>query len=132
LPWMTLALVSAAVYTCLTRGSMLDLLGEDYIRTARAKGLAERRVVYRHALRSALTPLVSQFGTDVGTLIKGAILVEWIVGMPGLGYTAVVSIQEQDLLVIIGIVIVAATMVVVANICVDVLHAVLDPRARMR
>jgi peptide/nickel transport system permease protein len=132
LPWITLALVSAAVYTRLTRGSMLDVLGEDYIRTARAKGLAERRVVYRHALRSALTPVVSQFGIDVGTVIGGAILVETVFGMPGLGYTAVVSIEQQDLPVIIGIVIVAAAMVVAANISVDVLYAVLDPRVRLR
>lgn len=131
LPWLTLALVSAAVYTRLTRGSMLDVLGEDYIRTARAKGLTERRVIYRHALRSALTPVVSQFGIDVGTLLGGAILVEWTFGMPGIGYTAVVAIQQQDLPIIIGIVIVAAAAVVVANIVVDVMYAVLDPRVRL-
>jgi peptide/nickel transport system permease protein len=131
LPWMTLALVSAAVYTRLTRGSMLDVLGEDYIRTARSKGLTERRVIYRHALRSGLTPVVSQFGIDVGTLLGGAILVEWTFGMPGIGYTAVVAIQQQDLPVIIGIVIIAAAAVVAANIVVDVMYAVLDPRVRL-
>ena len=132
LPWMTLALVSAAVYTRLTRGSMLDVMREDYIRTARAKGLTERRIIYRHALRSALTPVVSQFGIDVGTLLGGAILTEWTFGMPGLGWTAVSAIEQQDLPVIIGIVILAAAAVVVANIVVDVLYAVLDPRVRMR
>jgi peptide/nickel transport system permease protein len=131
LPWITLAMVSAAVYTRLTRGSMLDVMREDYIRTARSKGLSERRVIYRHGLRSALTPIVSQFGIDVGTLLGGAILTEWTFGMPGLGYTAVVAIEQQDLPVIIGIVIVAAAAVVVANIAVDVVYALLDPRVRL-
>jgi peptide/nickel transport system permease protein len=131
LPWITLALISAAAYTRLTRGSMLDVLGEDYIRTARSKGLSERRVTYRHALRAALTPVVSQFGIDLGTLLGGAVLTETVFGMPGLGYTAVHAIEEQDLPVIIGIVIVAATAIVAANIVVDVLYAVLDPRVRL-
>ena len=119
LPWVTLALISAAAYTRLTRGSMLDVLGEDYIRTARAKGLTERRVTYRHALRAALTPVVSQFGIDLGTLLGGAVLTETVFGMPGLGYTAVHAIENQDLPVIIGIVIIAATAIVIANIIVD-------------
>lgn len=131
LPWFTLALVSAAVYTRLTRGSMLDVLGEDYIRTARSKGLTERRVVYRHGLRSALTPVVSQFGIDVGTLVGGAIITETVFGLPGLGYTSVNAIEQQDLPVIIGVVIVATAAVVVANIVVDILYAVLDPRVRL-
>lgn len=131
LPWTALALVSAAVYTRLVRGSMLDVMGEDYIRTARAKGLTERRVIYRHSLRSALNPVVSQFGIDVGTLLGGAILTEVTFGMPGVGYVAVAAIEQQDLPVIIGIVIVAAAAVVVANIGVDVLYAVLDPRVRL-
>ncbi len=131
LPWFTLALVSAAVYTRLTRGSMLEVLGEDYIRTARSKGLTERRVVYRHGLRSALTPVVSQFGIDVGTLVGGAIITETVFGLPGLGYTSVSAIEQQDLPVIIGVVIVATAAVVVANIIVDALYAVLDPRVRL-
>jgi peptide/nickel transport system permease protein len=131
LPWITLALISAAAYARLTRGSMLDVLGEDYIRTARAKGLKESRVTYRHALRAALTPVVSQFGIDVGTLLGGAVLTETVFGMPGLGYTAVHAIQAQDLPVIIGIVIVGATAIVAANIVVDILYAVLDPRVRL-
>src|ERR1019366_6339932 len=96
LPWVTLALVSAAAYTRLTRGSLLDVLGEDYIRTARSKGLSERRVIYRHGLRSALTPVVSQFGVDVGVLLGGAVLTESVFGMPGLGYTAVAAINQED------------------------------------
>ncbi len=123
LPWFTLALVSAATYTRLTRGSMLDVLGEDYVRTARAKGMSERRVIFRHALRAALTPVVTQFGIDVGTLLGGA--------LPGLGYTSVQAIGQQDLPVIIGVVIVAAAAVVIANIVVDALYAVVDPRVRL-
>jgi peptide/nickel transport system permease protein len=131
LPWITLALVSAAVYTRLTRGAMLDVMGEDYIRTARSKGLSERRVIFRHALRAALTPVVTQFGIDVGVLLGGAIITEQVFGLPGLGYTAVQAIVQSDLPVIIGVVLVAATAVVVANIVVDALYAVLDPRVRL-
>ena len=131
LPWFTLALVSAATYTRLTRGSMLDVMGEDYIRTARAKGLSERRVIFRHSLRAALTPIVTQFGLDVGILLGGAIITEYVFGMPGMGFTAVQAITQQDLPVIIGVVIVAATAVVVANIVVDAFYAVLDPRVRL-
>jgi peptide/nickel transport system permease protein len=131
LPWITLALVSAAAYTRLTRGAMLDVLNEDYVRTARSKGLSENRVIYRHALRSALTPVVSQFGIDLGVLAGGAVVTETVFGMPGLGFTAVHAIQNQDLPVIIGIVIVASASVVVANILVDVFYAVLDPRVRL-
>ena len=131
LPWITLALISAATYLRLTRSSMLEVLAEDYIRTARSKGLLERRVIYRHALRSALTPVVSQFGIDLGTLLGGAIVTEVVFGLPGLGYTAVNSIENQDLPVIIGIVIIATAAVIVANIVVDIFYAVLDPRVRL-
>ena len=131
LPWITLALVSAATYTRLTRGSLLEVMGEDYIRTARAKGLAERRVIFRHGLRSALTPVASQFGIDVGTLVGGAVVTETVFGMPGLGYTAVNAIANGDLPVIIGIVIIASAAVVVANILVDIVYAILDPRVRL-
>jgi len=132
LPWLTLALVSAATYSRLTRTSMLEVLGEDYVRTARAKGISERRVVYRHALRSALTPVVTQLGIDVGALLGGAIITENVFGLPGLGQLAVQSITTQDLPVIVGIVLVAAFFVVAANIVVDLLYAVLDPRVRRR
>ncbi|HEU5034799.1 MAG TPA: ABC transporter permease [Mycobacteriales bacterium] len=131
LPWFTLAAVTAAAYTRLTRGSMLDVLGEDYIRTARAKGLPERRVVFRHALRAALTPVVTQFGIDLGTLVGGAIVTEKLFGLPGLGFTAINAIEGQDLPVILGITMLAATAIVVANLLVDVLYAVLDPRVRL-
>ncbi|MBV9293006.1 MAG: ABC transporter permease [Frankiales bacterium] len=131
LPWFSLAAVTAAAYTRLTRGSMLDVLGEDYIRTARAKGLSERRVVFRHALRAALTPIVTQFGIDFGTLVGGAIITETVFSLPGLGYTAVNAITLGDLPVILGITILATAAIVVANIVVDVLYAVLDPRVRL-
>ncbi len=131
LPWITLALVSAATYTRLARGSMLDVLGEDYIRTARAKGLSERRVIFRHALRAALTPVVTQFGIDIGVLLGGVVITETVFGMPGLGFTAVRAINQEDLPIIIGIVIVASAAVVAANIVVDALYAVLDPRVRV-
>jgi peptide/nickel transport system permease protein len=130
LPWLTVALVSAATYSRLTRGSLLEVLGEDYVRTARSKGLSERRVIYRHALRSALTPVVTQLGIDVGALLGGAIITEEVFGLPGLGQMAVQSVTTQDLPVIVGIVLVAAFFVVLANIVVDLCYAVLDPRVR--
>lgn len=131
LPWFTLALVSAATYTRLTRASMLDVLGEDYIRTARSKGMGEGRLLLRHALRAALTPVVSQFGIDVGTLLGGVVVTETVFSLPGLGKTAIDAINQQDLPVIIGIVLFASAAVVVANVVVDVLYAVLDPRVRL-
>jgi peptide/nickel transport system permease protein len=131
LPWLTIALVYAALYSRLTRGSMLDVLGEDYIRTARAKGLRERRVVYRHGLRSAITPVVTQFGIDLGTLLGGVIIVENIFGLQGLGALAVQSVTQHDLPVIIGTVVLAAAFIVAANIAVDIVYAILDPRVRV-
>jgi peptide/nickel transport system permease protein len=131
LPWFTIALVTAALYSRLTRGSMLDVLGEDYIRTARAKGLSERRVVYRHGLRSAITPVVTQFGIDLGTLLGGVIIVENIFGLPGLGQLAVQSVTTHDLPVIIGTVVLASAFIVTANILVDICYAILDPRVRV-
>jgi peptide/nickel transport system permease protein len=131
LPWLTLALISAAAYTRLSRTSMLEVLGEDYIRTARSKGLSERRIILRHALRSALTPVVTQFGIDFATVLGGAILTETVWGLPGLGRESVQAIENQDLPVIIGIVIVAAAAIILANIIVDMIYAVLDPRVRL-
>jgi peptide/nickel transport system permease protein len=131
LPWTTLALVTATTYERLTRGALLDVLGEDYIRTARAKGLSERRVVYRHGLRSALTPVVTQFGIDIGSLLGGAIVVENVFGLPGLGALAVSSVTNEDLPVIIGLVMLASAFIVIANIFVDVVYAGLDPRVRV-
>lgn len=130
LPWFAVALTTAATYTRLTRAGMLEVLGEDYVRTARAKGVGEGRVTYRHALRAALTSVVTQLGIDIGVLLGGAVVTENIFGLPGLGQLAVQSVTQQDLPVIIGIVMLAATFVVVVNFLVDVLYAVLDPRVR--
>jgi peptide/nickel transport system permease protein len=118
LPWITLAAV-------------LDTLGEDYIRTARAKGLSERRVIFRHAVRAALTPVVSQLGVDVGQLLGGVIVVESVFGLGGIGEVSVQAIDTDNLPVIIGFVIIAAIFVVAANIIVDLVYALLDPRVRI-
>jgi len=131
LPWFTLALVMAATYTRLTRASMLEVLGEDYVRTARSKGIRESRVVTRHALRSAMTPVVTQFGIDVGALVGGVVVTETVFSLPGLGKTVIDAINQQYLPVIIGIVLFASFAVVVSNIIVDMFYAVLDPRVRL-
>jgi peptide/nickel transport system permease protein len=131
LPWITLAIVQAAVYTRLSRGSLLDTLGEDYIRTARAKGISERRVLYRHAVRSAMTPVVSQLGIDIGALLGGVIVVEQVFGLQGLGQQTVTAITQGDGQLVIGFVILAALFVVIANLIVDLSYAILDPRVRV-
>ena len=131
LPWISLAVVQAAIYTRLMRGQLLTTLGEDYIRTARAKGLSERRVIFRHGVRAALTPVVSQLGIDIGQLLGGVVVIEVVFGLQGLGQVAVAAIYQDDLPVIIGFVLVAAAFVVVANIVVDLVYAVLDPRVRI-
>jgi peptide/nickel transport system permease protein len=131
LPWISLAVVQAAVYTRLMRGQLLTTLGEDYIRTARAKGLSERRVIFRHGVRAALTPVVSQLGVDIGQLLGGVVVIEVVFGLQGLGQVSVNAIYQDDLPVIMGFVIVAAAFVVVANIVVDMAYALLDPRVRI-
>ena len=131
LPWISLAVVQAAVYTRLMRGQLLTTLGEDYIRTARSKGLSERRVIFAHAVRAALTPVVSQLGIDIGQLLGGVVVIEVVFGLQGLGQVAVAAIYQDDLPVIIGFVLAAAAFVVVANIVVDLVYAVLDPRVRI-
>ncbi len=131
LPWITLATVSAATYSRLTRGSLLDALGDDYIRTARAKGLTERRVVYRHGLRAALTPVVTQLGVDIGTLIGGAVVTESVFGLGGVGQALLQAFNNGDVYPILGIVICTAVAVVVANIVVDIAYSFLDPRVRL-
>jgi peptide/nickel transport system permease protein len=115
----------------LSRGSLLDTLGEDYIRTARAKGLSERRVIFKHGVRAALTPVVSQLGVDIGALLGGVIVVEQVFGLSGLGQDSVQAIASGNLPLILGFVLVASAFVVVANIIVDALYAVLDPRVRI-
>lgn len=131
LPWITLAMVQAASYVRLTRGSMLDTLGEDYIRTARAKGVPEGQVIYRHGLRAALTPVVTQLGVDVGTLIGGVVVTESVFGLGGIGQAVVQAFVSGDLPVIMGVVVLATTAVVVANLLVDIAYGLLDPRIRL-
>jgi peptide/nickel transport system permease protein len=130
LPWVTLAFLYAALYARLTRAGMLETMGEDYIRTARAKGLPERVVIVKHGLRAALTPIVTIFGLDLGLLLGGAILTETTFSMPGLGQFTILAIQNQDLPEIMGVVMIAALFIVVANMVVDILYAVVDPRVR--
>jgi peptide/nickel transport system permease protein len=131
LPWITLAVATMAIYVRLTRGQLMEVLGEDFIRTARAKGLRESRVVYRHGLRAALIPIVTQFGIDVATLLGGVIVTEQVFGLNGLGRMSVQAVTNSDEPVIIAVVLIAAVFVVVANIVVDALYAVLDPRIRL-
>jgi peptide/nickel transport system permease protein len=130
LPWVTLAFLYAALYARLTRAGMLETMGEDYIRTARAKGLPERKVIVKHGMRAALTPIVTIFGLDLGLLLGGAILTETTFSMPGLGQFTILAIQNQDLPEIQGVVMIAAFFIVVANMIVDILYAVVDPRVR--
>ena len=128
LPWVCLAFTYAALYARLTRGTMLETMSEDYIRTARAKGLSEQRVIVRHGLRSAITPIVTIFGLDLGLLLGGSVLVEQVFGFVGIGKLAIISIGSRDLPVVLGVTLFAAFFVVVANIIVDVVYAYIDPR----
>jgi len=130
LAWVSLAFLYAALYARLTRANMLETMGEDYIRTARAKGLKARTVVRKHALRAALTPIVTIFGLDLGGLLGGAILTEATFSLQGLGKLSIDAIGKLDLPVIMGVVILGAIFLVIANIIVDVLYAVIDPRVR--
>jgi peptide/nickel transport system permease protein len=131
LPWAALAYLVTATYTRLTRSSMLEVLGEDYIRTARSKGLPERRVLYRHALRAALTPVITQFGVDIGYLIGGTLVTESVFGLNGFGFLIVHSLNIGDTPTIIGCTIFVALFIVVANLLVDIFYSVLDPRVRV-
>ena len=130
MPWCVLAVSFAAFYSRLLRGNLTEVLGEDYIRTARAKGLSERRVVFRHGLLSAITPIVTIFGLDLGILLGGAILTETVFNIPGIGRLSYSSIVRSDLPVIQGTVLLGAFFIVFANLFVDILYAFLDPRVR--
>jgi len=130
LPWVTLAFLYAALYARLTRAGMLETMSEDYIRTARAKGLPERTVIVKHGLRAALTPIITIFGMDLGALLGGAVLTETTFSLPGLGQYTILAINNQDLPEILGVTLLAAFFIVIANLVVDVLYAVVDPRVR--
>jgi peptide/nickel transport system permease protein len=131
LPWITLAFLYAAMYARITRATMLEILGEDYIRTARAKGLKERTVIGKHAMRSTMTPLLTMLGMDLGALIGGAILTETAFNLPGLGQAVLNAIKNQDLPIILGVTLITSLAVLVANLVVDILYAVIDPRVRL-
>ncbi len=130
LPALTLALFGAASYTRLVRDEMIGLLGQDYVRTARAKGVSGAGVVVRHALRNALVPLVTVLGLDLGTLVGGAVVTETLFRWPGLGAMSVNAMLDRDGPLILGAVIVTSTAVVLSNIVVDVCYFALDPRIR--
>jgi peptide/nickel transport system permease protein len=130
LPWSVLALLFAAFYARMVRSNLLETLSEDYIRTARAKGLSERNVVFKHALRSSLTPVVTLFGVDFGTLLGGAIITETVFNLPGLGTYVVRATGNGDLPVILSVVVLAGLAVAIMSLVVDVLYAFLDPRIK--
>src|SRR5579859_4845208 len=130
LPWVVLAASFAAFYARLLRSNLIETMSEDYIRTARAKGLSERRVIGRHALRAAITPIVTVLGLDIGTLLGGAILTETVFNIPGIGRLAYDGITNADLPVIQGTVLFGAFFIVIANLVVDIAYAFIDPRVR--
>ncbi len=131
LPWITLAFLYSALYARITRAGMLETMHEDYIRTARAKGLAERTVVLKHGLRAALTPVLTIFGLDLGLLLGGAVITEYTYSLHGLGLFTIEAINNSDLPEIMGVVLLAAFFIVIANLIVDILYAAVDPRVRL-
>ncbi|MER5490480.1 ABC transporter permease [Streptomyces sp. NPDC002454] len=131
LPWVTLSFLYAAMYARITRATMLEVLGEDYIRTARAKGLTEPVVIGKHAMRSTMTPILTMLGMDLGALIGGAILTETAFNLPGLGQAVLSAINERDLPIILGVTLITSLAVIVANLAVDFLYAAIDPRVRL-
>ncbi|MET7480924.1 ABC transporter permease [Streptomyces sp. NPDC005648] len=130
LPWISLAFLFSALYARLTRAGMLETMGEDYIRTARAKGLKERTVVTKHGLRAALTPIVTIFGMDFGTLIGTAVLTETVFSLQGIGAYSIQAIKDNDLPIVMGVTLVAAFFIVFCNLLVDLVYAAIDPRVR--
>ncbi len=132
LPWITLAILFAAFYTRFTRATVLETLGEDYIRTARAKGLSERVVLLKHTMRAVLAPITTSAGLDIAGLIGGAIITESIFNLPGLGRMTLQAVYEFDLSVVLATTILAASVVITMNLIVDIAYGYLDPRVRMK
>jgi peptide/nickel transport system permease protein len=130
MPWSVLALAYAAFYARMSRANLIETMGEDYIRTARAKGLSETKVVARHGLRASLTPIVTILGLDLGGLMGGAIITETVFNLQGLGNYAVQSVFSGDLYAIVDVTIIAAFFIAFANLAVDIFYAALDPRIR--
>ncbi len=130
MPWFVLAAAFAAVYARFLRGNLLEVMSEDYIRTARSKGLRERRVIFKHGVRSAITPIVTILGLDLGILLTQAILTETVFNIPGIGRLAFDAIQKSDLPTVQGTVLIGAFAIIMLNLIVDVVYAFLDPRVR--
>lgn len=131
LPWLVLGFTGATTYARFSRGSMVDSLGEDYVRTAAAKGVSSNRVVFKHALRGAIVPVVTIFGLDFATLLAGTVFTEYIFGIEGIGRWGLQAITNQDFPIISATVLVGAVLVVLGNLVVDVLYSFLDPRVRL-
>jgi peptide/nickel transport system permease protein len=131
LAWVALGIFGCTQYTRYTRGAMVETLGEDYIRTAKAKGLPQRTVVYKHALRAALVPVVTIFGIDFGTLLAGTIFTEYIFDIDGIGFWALQAVQNKDLPVVAATALFGAVLLIISNLIVDVVYSVLDPRVRL-
>jgi peptide/nickel transport system permease protein len=131
LPWLTLSLVGAGTYVRFVRADVMETMNQDYVRTARAKGAPEHQVMRSHILRNAMLPVVTMVGMDIGLLLGGAIFIETVFGLPGLGRTAIESITNFDLPVIQGIVVFGACAIIVFNFIVDILYAWIDPRIRL-
>ncbi|MFE9554570.1 ABC transporter permease [Streptomyces sp. NPDC006703] len=131
IPWCSLAFLYSALYARLTRAGMLETMNEDYIRTARAKGLKENKVIVKHGLRAALTPIVTIFGMDFGLLIGSAVITETVFSLKGIGAYAIEGIQNNDLPIVMGVTLVAAFFIVVCNLLVDLVYAAIDPRVRL-
>ena len=131
LPWLILGIAYCTQYARFSRGAMVDALNEDFVRTARAKGLAERTVTRRHALRAAVVPVVTIFGLDFAYLLAGTVFTEKIFGIQGIGLAGLDAVQRTDLPMISATVLLGAVFIIVANIVVDILYSVIDPRVRL-
>ena len=129
LPWLTLALLYAG-YARMTRGAVLDTLRQDYVRTARAKGLREARILIRHVLRACITPVLTMFGMDLAALVSGTVIVEVVFNLNGLGQWVVQSVSSDDIPSVLAVTVLAALAVMVANLIVNILYAYIDPRIR--
>jgi ABC-type dipeptide/oligopeptide/nickel transport system permease component len=131
LPAVTLAMASVGYFTRLMRSSMLDVLGQDYMRTARSKGATERTILVRHGLKNALIPVITMMGMQFGNVLTGAFIIEMVFAWPGIGRLGVNSLFERDFPVIQGVIILSSVVFVLSNLLVDVLYSVLDPRIRL-
>ncbi|MFL5798454.1 MAG: ABC transporter permease [Actinomycetota bacterium] len=130
MPWVVLALLFAAFYARMARGNLIEVMSEDYIRTARAKGMSEAQVVLKHGMRAGLVPLVTMFGMDFGTLLGGAIITETVFNLPGVGQFAVTSVFGGDIYAVVDVTVLVGFFITVANLLVDIAYAYLDPRVR--